>query len=227
MPNFIANVTVPAPVIQLNNDQYLVDGQFQPRTLNVPCGINSLVDANEWWATPVKDFGVTTILQMIPKLDDNVAQPTPDSITVIKVSDKYTPFWTWWIVCSLEDYYNACATCCGDEPENIPEPALPIIVPCQYICNSTNAEGEYISIFGFPPDDGEFWGYGQYNGVDLPTIHSPTKAGLVVLMNAQWGSIGTPTATFVWTESNDILTATGGFAEDSICVLIVSVEPSP
>src|SRR5215831_5375342 len=122
MTNVIPNVTVPAPVIQFNNTYYLKNGQYNPRTLNVPCGINALVDDEQWWMTPVKDSGIVSILQAIPAIGENVSQPTPDSISVIRIRDKYTPYYTWWVICTLAQYYASCAACCGSSAVPIPTP---------------------------------------------------------------------------------------------------------
>ena len=227
MANEIPNETVQAPVIQFNNHQYITDGQYDPQLINVPCGINALVDPYQWWAIPVKNDGIMSILQLAPAINGNVDQPTPDSISCIRIRDKYNPGYTWWAICSLNDYYAACAACCGDTPDPIPDPTLPVIVPCQLICNSTNDEGQYISVFGYPENEGEYTAYGQYNGEELSTQTAATMQLLLIALNIHWTGIGSPSTNFEWTASGGVLTATGGNEGDSICVLITSQVPSP
>ena len=228
MANTIPNESVPAPVIQFNNHYYLVDGQFAPRTVNVPCGINALLDDETWWAIPIKNYGIVSpFLQMVPAVNGNIAQPTPDSISVIRIRDKYIPGFTWWVVCSLKNYYAACAACCGDAPVPIPAPTLPVIVPCQLICDSVNADGEYISVFGYPADIGTYTAYSHYNGEELTSQSATTMALLLIALNIHWTNIGSPSTAFEWTAAGGVLTATGGNEGDSLCVLIDSAVPSP
>lgn len=224
MPNNIANITIPAPVIQLKNDLYLVDGQYDPHTLNIPCGVNAWVDDIQHWVVPVKDSGICTTCSFVPATGNYPpgTPPTPDSLLVLRVRDKYTPFFTWWVICTIAQYYASCQTCCGVSFVPIPAPTLPIIVPCQQICDSVNADGDFISVFGYPADAGNYHAWGQYNGEDLPEQTSATIAGLVILLNANWGTIGSPSGIFVWTASGGVLTATGGNSGDSLCVLITS-----
>lgn len=231
MPNNIANVTIEASVIQLNNTYYLRNGQYAPVTQNVPCGINAEVDYFSWWMTPVQDYGIVSILQAIPAIGENVNQPTSDSISVVRVRDKYKPHWTWWIVSSLEDYYNACAACCGDSPVPIPTPDLPVIIPCQTVCDSTNADGDYIAVFGIPdlPSGMSFLGHAIINDEALTDATGSDAASLLTSINTNWGTIASPSESIVWTKSADGLTLTGtGFSkDDAVCVVIETVDTSP
>lgn len=222
MANNIANVSIPAPVVQFKNDLYLVEGQFSYRTLNIPCGINALVEDEQHWCVPVKDSGICTNCSFVPAIGDYPPStpPTPDSLLVLRVRDKYNRDYVWWVICTLAQYYASCQTCCGVAFVPIPPPTLPVIVPCQELC--ANYAGVIVGTFGYPVDAGNFHAYGQYEGVSLPKQTSATIAGLVILLNASWKNIGTPNAAFVWAASNGVLTATGGFENDSLCVLITS-----
>src|SRR4029077_7406185 len=115
MPNYIANVTVPAPVIQFKNDLYLTDGQYDPHTLNIPCGINALVDDIQHWFVPVKDFGIVQYCSIVPAIGDYPVghPPTVDSLLVLRVRDKYNRDYVWWVACTIAEYYASCQTCCG------------------------------------------------------------------------------------------------------------------
>jgi len=224
MANNIANVTVPAPVIQFNNTYYLKDGQYNPQTINVPCGINAEVDPWPWWAIPVEDDGIVSILQTVPAIGENVSQPTIDSVAVIRVRDKYKPHYEWFIISSLTNYYAACAACCGASAVPIPTPTPPLIIPCQAVCNSVDANGKFIGVFGIPtlPAGQHYIADGRINGDPLAQASGNTAALLVSDINTKWGNILSPGETITWTKSADNLTLTGtGFSEtDVICVLV-------
>lgn len=225
MPNVVANVSIPAPVIQFNNKYYLTDGQYDPQTINVPCGINAELDYFTWWAIPVQDDGIVSILQMVPAIGDNESKPTIDSISVIRVRDKYKPHYTWWVIATLAQYYASCAACCGDSAVPIPNPTLPIITPCQSVCDSTDANGNFIATFGIPqlPVGQHFVANGQLNGVAFTPLTATTTAQLLTEMNAFWQPpAASPPEHITWTKSSDDLTiiGTGFFESDVICLVI-------
>lgn len=226
MPNTIANITVPGPVIQFNNKLYLDEnGQYDPHTLNIPCGVNAWVDDIQHWFVPIKDFGIvnTEYCEIVPAVGDNPpgSPPTPDSLLVLRIRDKYKPYFTWWVACTIADYYASCQTCCGATFVPIPAPVLPVIVPCQQIC--LDASGVLKAVFGAPADAGTFTAHGQYNGEVIQILSgAATLADLVILMNNFWGVIGSPAGTFVWTSSGNTVIATGGNEGDSLCVIITS-----
>jgi hypothetical protein len=228
MANNIPNITITAPVIQLKNDAYLIDGQYAPRNLLIPCGVNAWVDDTQHWCIPIKDFGICTNIFFEPAVGSYPpgTPPTPDSLLVLRVRDKYEPGFTWWVICTIAQYYGSCQTCCGSSYIQIPAPVLPEIVPCQLICDSVDANGNFISVFGYPVDAGNFHAYGQYQGSILPKQTSATIGGLVTLLNANWSHIGSPATVFTYTAANGVLTATGGISGDSICILITS-DTSP
>lgn len=225
MPNNIPNITVPAPVIQLKNELYLVNGQYAPRTLNIPCGINAQVDDIQHWFVPIKDYGIvnTEYCEIVPAVGDFPpgVPPTPDSLLVLRVQDKYKPYFVWWVVCTIAEYYASCQTCCDDAFVPIPAPVLPVIVPCTLLC--PNAAGVISAVFGSPADAGTFSARGQYNGEALQILSgAATLAALVVLMNNFWGVIGSPPGSFVFTSNGTTVIATGGNEGDSLCILITS-----
>lgn len=231
MASNIATVLVRVPVIQLNNTVYIQDGQLVPQTLNVPCR-EAYIDLPHYWAVPIKDSGVFTTLQMIPKTDvygNAVDQPTYDSFTVQRVRDKLVKD-TWWIVIDEEasppvDFTDVCETCCGEAAVTLTG-TVPTIVPCQTICETSPPEdGEFISVFGAPELAGgeTYRANGAYNNEALPELTAASIAALIILMNAQWNTPGSPAATFVWTNNGTVVFATGGFVDDSLCVLIEAV----
>jgi hypothetical protein len=177
---------------------------------------------------PIKDSGIISILEPIPATGAYAAEPTPDSIRVIRVRDKYRPNYTWWVVCSLADYYASCQACCGAAFVPIPTPLLPVIIPCQNVCEAQDASGNFLSTFGVPADVGTYWAYGYFNGTILPTRTAATLAALVTALNAAWSAVGTPARNFIWSSpAAGVLQATGGLEGDSLCVLVFSIAPSP
>jgi hypothetical protein len=234
MPNNIPNVTVSAPVIQLKNDLYLVDGQYAPRTLNIPCGVNAWVDDIQHWCVPIKDFGICTNVFFEPAVGDYPpgTPPTPDSLLVLKVRDKYYPAFTWWVACTKDEYYAACQTCCGEDYVAIPDPILPVIIPCQNVCDAQNADGNYFVTFG-APDLGAGEGYqtfGQFDGEVLPVFESTSLDDLVSDLNTNYGTIGSPSVTIVWTRAGNAIIGTfqdGEGVDSSMCLLITDIPPSP
>lgn len=233
MANTIPNETVPAPVIQFNNHYYLVDGQYAPRTLNIPCGINALLDDQQWWAVPVKNYGIVAdILQMVPAINGNVAQPTPDSISVIRIRDKYNPGYTWWVVCTLAQYYASCAACCDDPVVPIPDPTLPTIVPCQILCDGIDDDGNYYAVFAAPALGAgqEYQTFGEYDGESLDAFESDDLDDLIIDLNANYGTVGSPAVDIVWTRIGTTIIGTvqdGNGEDNSICLLIKAIEESP
>lgn len=232
MASNIATVLVRVPVIQLNNTIYIEDGQLVPQTLNVPCR-EAFIDLPYYWAVPIKDSGIFTTLEMIPKTDqwgNAIDQPSYDSFTVQRVRDKESRY-TWWVIIDDStsppaDFTDVCATCCGEEAVTL-SGDVPLIVPCQTLCEtSPYADGEFEAVFGAPALTGgqTYKANGAYNNVALPQITGATLAALVIQMNANWDTpSGSPSATFVWSNVGLVVFAIGGFENDSLCVLIETV----
>lgn len=233
MANNIANVSIPAPVIQEKNISYLEDGQYSPKTRNIPCGVNAWVDDIQHWAVPITDYGICTNLFFQPAVGDYPpgTPPTPDSLLVLRIRDKYKPNFTWWVICTIEQYYASCQTCCADDFIPIPDPTLPIIIPCQSVCESQNISNQYISVNGIPELGAgqEYVGYARVNGEELTDASGATATLLLTDINSKWGTISSPSESIVWTKSSDNLTLIGtGFSEgDVVCVLIEAITPSP
>lgn len=234
MPTAIPNVTIFAPVIQFKNDLYLTEGQYTPRTLNIPCGINALVDDQETWVVPVKDHGICTVCSFVPAINDYPpgSPPTPDSLLTIRVRDKYNRNYWWYVIATRDQYYASCAACCGDTPVPIPDPTLPIIVPCQNVCEATDDDGNYYVTFGAPTLGAgeEYSVYGQYNGEDLNSFSSTSLDDLVSDLNSEYGTIGSPSVDIVWTRNGNTIIGTfqDGDGEDgNFCLMIIAEIPSP
>lgn len=226
----IATILIPALVIQLNNQKFIENEEVIGQTLDVPCR-NVIIDEIGYWAVPVKDYGVFTTLQYILKRENgliDVPKPTFDSFSIFWVRDKLAGF-TWWIYGTRDQFLNSCNTCCGAGA--VPMPGidggfLPMIAPCQNLCDIRNGTGQYQSIWGLPTLVGSetYFPYGSYNNVAFPTASGAGYATVTLLLaylNATWNQ-------FVWTATpdNKTLIATGGSLNDSVCVVVTMIGPS-
>lgn len=234
MANTIPLSSISGPVIQLNNDAYLQDGQYSPRNLNgIPCGDNALVDTINHWAIPIQDYGICTNFFFQPATGDYPpgTPPTPDSLLVLRVRDKYLPNWNFWVICTIDEYYASCAVCCTDDPILLPTPILPIIIPCQKLCEATNADGDYFVTFAAPPLGAgqHFQVYGQLNEEVLDPFEATDLNDLISKLNSNFDG-GSPAPDIEWTRVDSTIIGTfqdGEGADDSFCLLINAIESSP
>lgn len=233
----IPNISVPAWAVQMNNEQFLKNETVNGKQLQVPCQ-NTII--SEWWAVPIKDSGIFTVLEMTPTEDnyqEPVTAPTFDSFKVVKIEDKFSGY-TYWVYGEIDDLVSSCATCCDDSPVPMPgDDVFPInIAPCQDFCEITDADGNYQVIFGLPTlGAGEvYFPYGSFNNVALASASTSGYANTTTLLsflNANWTNLGSasPAVSLTWTKTSDNLTliATGGNDGDSICVSVIPIIPSP
>ncbi len=215
--------TIPALVIQLKDVQYLCNdgvgsiGEMQ----NIPCNLQ-MEDA-EYWAVPQKGNGIFTNLRWV-LLTDSPTAPSYDSFVCFRIYDKLTGY-PIYVRGTFDEYKNSCNYCCGDAPTPMPTD-VPLIAPCQDLCEIVNANGQYQAIFGLPQlGVGQTYNpEGAYNNNPFP---APNPAGyssvaaLLVFLNANWNP-------FTWTASSDGLTlvATGGNLGDTVCGIIRPFYPS-
>ena len=230
----ISTVTVPCLVIQLNNTIIIHNDQVIGQVLQVPCR-NDFQDDPNYWLVPVKDSGIFTTLTPVPAVGQyGDIPPTFDSIPAFRVRDKLSGY-TWWCYGTNEDFTASCGTCCGSSAIPMPGADGSIIIkiaPCDTLCIA-DVNGNYYSVTGLPTLVGseKYFPYGAYNNVALPAASGAgysTPAALLVFLNANWTNQGSPNAKFVWTLSADSITliATGGFFNDSLCVVITTVGAS-
>lgn len=215
--------TISALVIQLKDWQYLCNdgvgsiGEMQ----RIPCGLQ-MEDA-EYWAVPQKDYGIFTRLYFV-SINDSQGPPTYDSFMVSRIYDKLTGYPIWFRG-TFAQYDQSCSYCCGNVPTPMPTD-VPLIAPCQNVCDIQNALGQYQTIWALPQlGVGQSYNpYGAYNNNPFPAA-SPggysTVATLLAFLNSNWNP-------FVWTASSDgiTLTATGGNLGDNVCAIVVPVYPS-
>jgi hypothetical protein len=237
MPDNIGTIYIPAPVVQLKNTQFLEYGVIIPQILEVPCRTVH-IDTTQYWATPSKDHGVFTGWYYTPQTDEvgnPIAAPTFDSWTVTRIRDKQYPSdYSWWLLCTVDQYINACRTCCGNAFTPITY-TVPTIAPCQTICESVNDEGLYYAIFALPElGDGQtYFPIGSYDNVPMPTANAAgyaTEGALQTFLNTNWNLVGdfSPGVQLQWTVSGGIVTAVvedGGELSDVICVVINAITP--
>jgi hypothetical protein len=235
----IATVLIPCLVVQYNNQEFVENGTIIGQTLDVPC---RNVDIGEvgYWCIPTKSSGIfvrfTYQLQVEKGQNGrfNVPQPTFDSFSVFRVTDKETRK-TWWIYGTKEQFINSCSTCCGSATSPMPGidgQFAPLIAPCQIFCDifKPGSTSIYRTIWGIPnvygPD--AFFPVGSYNNV--PFAVAPSGSGyatptlLLAFLNANWTQGGILT----WSTSADGLTlfADGGLLSDSLCIGIFRIGPS-
>lgn len=222
----ISTVLIPAWVVQLNNEQFINQGESSvvPRLMEVPCR-NALIDDVNYWAIPIKDSGIFTVLEMKPVLgNDGVAVPAPtfDSFIVCRVRDKLTNY-RWWVLGTKDDFITSCSTCCDSPAISMPDGSEPIVIaPCQSLC--PNSDGDIVGTFGLPGlGAGEsYFPTGALNNVaysDATPGGYTTVADLLTFLNANY-------LPFVWTASGDELTllATGGAEDDELCVIVKAIS---
>lgn len=218
----ISNILIPCFCVQLNNQQFVSDSGVIGKVLNVPCK-EMLLEEDLYWCTPVKDHGIFSQLQFRLALGENTAIPTFDSFLVQRVKDKLSNF-TWWIyVTSANDFANSANTV--STQASIPMPGttagsfVPVIAPCQKLCSLSSTNSAIGAVFGLPVPTGvqKYYPVGGYNNTALSNAATgyATVSALLSYMNSNWTG-------FVWTASADNLTliATGGFAEDTLCVTV-------
>lgn len=234
MADNIGTVYIPAPVIQLKNTQFIENGLLVPQILQVPCR-SVHTDIGRYWAVPTKDNGVFTGLWMQPAYTANgtaITKPSYDSFLVLRVRDEISDY-TWWLKADLTQYTAACNTCCGDAFTPITY-SVPIISPCQTVCDSQDSSpSNYYAVFAAPAL-GAGLNYvvnGAYNNEQVADFTSTSLDDLISDLNANFGTIGSPSVTIIWTRigSTIIGTIQDGEGEDSIICLsiLTTADVSP
>lgn len=220
----ISTITIPALVISFNNVLFLDPDNSElvvGKVLSVPCR-NVQYDNEDMWAIPIKDSGIFTGLDFELKNGTYLAQPSFDSFTVFQIKDKLSND-QWVIYGSKADFMNSCATCC--DSATVPMPGVSTtgilrVAPCETV-NLTDASGNPYMVFGLPTLSGlqRYYPVGSRNNVKYAGASASgytSVALLLAFLNANW----TP---YVWTASVDglTLTATGGAADDSLCISVI------
>ncbi len=226
----IATVLIPCLVIQLNNQKFIENEQVIGQTLDVPCR-NALIDEIGYWAVPIKDNGIFTTLQYILMVDNgrvSVPQPTFDSFPIFRVRDKLSGY-NWWIYGTKDNFLNSCNSSGVVPMPGIDGQFVPMIAPCQLLCDLQNSSGAYQAIFALPTLVGHeaLYPYGSYNNVAWATASGAgyaTPAALLTYLNTTWTQGGT--VSWSLTADNMTLIATGGALGDQNCTVITTIGPS-
>ncbi len=230
MADNIAQVVIPAHVIQLNNSQFIEDGAIVPQVLEVPCQ-QTHIDLSTYWAIPTKDNGIFTGWQYQPTLTEtgkDIPKPTYDSFEVLRIRDKISGY-TWWLGNSMTQYTENCNACCdGDTTPLTFDP--PIIAPCQNICDATNDDGNYYVVFAAPTlgDSEQYVVNGAFDNVNIAEFTSTDLDDLITDLNANFTNVGdaSPPYSIVWTRDGNTIIGTiqGGFGLNSSLCLVITTE---
>lgn len=233
MANEIGTVLIPAPVVQLKNTQFIENGVIVPQLLEVPCR-NVHVDVGQYWAIPTKDNGIFTGLWYQPATTitgEAISQPTFDSFQVLRIRDKsYPSDYTWWIISTLAQYTAACNTCCGETMTPIPF-TVPVIAPCQNVCDATDSDGNYYAVFA-APDLGageEYNVNGSLNNEEVPAFDATSLDDLISELNSNFdGSGSSPAIEIVWTRDGNTIIGTiqDGLGENTSICLVITADPT-
>jgi hypothetical protein len=203
------------------------------KVLQVPCR-DILFDNVDSWAVPIKDSGIFTMLEFVPKAGDFVDQPTYDSFSVFRIRDKMSNSY-WWIYGTQADFLASCSTCCGDAA--VPMPAITDdyvirIAPCQEFCTAEE-DGTFKAFFAIPSLSGNlrYFPYGSFNNTAFNAASATgyaTPTDLQTFLNANWINIGDPQVTIQWTITDGTIVGvfTGASAGDSVCMSVITVDPS-
>lgn len=232
MADNIGTVYIPAPVVQLKDTQFLEDGVIVPQVLEVPCR-NVHIDIGQYWAIPTKDNGIFTGWWYQPAATSTgaaIAKPTFDSFSVLRIRDKITDY-TWWILATVTTYTGACNTCCGDDFTPIPNPDVPVIAPCQEICDAIDDDGNYFVVFAYPELGAgqEYQVTGSFDNVEVEIPNSTDPTDLQSNLNSDFTGVGdeSPPISITWIVADGVITGTlqdGRGLGSSLCLSVVAVD---
>ena len=240
---------IPALVIKHNNDVFLntantFDAVVVGQTMSIPTpGAGGVVDG-DYWAVPITDNNVVSGFDFIP--DDGVtvlSDTNPQAFHVFRITNRFGDDYYYCVGHSTAatsgspascGYIQASedAECCSATPCVLPDGSdLPVITPCQLMCNLDAAGGKYFAIFALPTltSNYRYFPYGYFNNVALAAASATgysTAASLLSFLNSNWSSVGT--WSFPDSPSDNILkvTQTSGSGTDTLCVIIGLVNPS-
>lgn len=212
MADNIGTVYIPAPVIQLKDTQFLEDGAIVPQVLEVPCR-SVHIDIGQYWAIPTKDNGIFSGWWYQPAATSTgvpVAAPTFDSFSVLRIRDKLSDY-TWWILATVTSYTRACNTCCGSAFTPITY-SVPIIAPCEIVCDAIDGDGNYFLTFAAPdlPAGYEYVINGSQDGFALPELTASSLDDILTQLNANYDEVGdfSPQVIIQWTRSGNTIIGT-------------------
>lgn len=236
----INTVAIPCLVFDKNKEpNYDFASYILGEIMNVECR-NVETDAVGWWAIPQKDYGIFSGLQYLPQYDNQgnyIPQPSYDSQPCFRIQDKVTEITEYFIYGTIENFYAACATCCGSGGY-IPMPGtdgtfILRIAPTVVLGNITNSSGQNLFYQGLPSlaAGQNYFPFGGYNNIPFPNASPtgyPNTTTLVAWLNANASAVGSPSVpTLVWSYVSDQaggrIISTGGAVGDIIGMTVVAV----
>lgn len=245
----VGTVAVPCLVLEKNRVQFieLDDEYVVGKVLSIPCRSIDEDSTGDVWAVPIRDYGVFTGLEFIPKTGIyKTVAPTYDSRTAFRIWDKITEELEWYVYGSRTDFFNSCTTCCANlNSSYVPMPGVNSdgtknlvwrVAPTILLDSAVkDSNGNLISYWGIPSlDTGyNFYPYGSFNNIpfpDAPSTGFTTKELMLSWLNTNCSSVGSPSvATLTWTILPDesgigSLVATGGTVDDVIGLSVVAVS---
>lgn len=255
----VGGVAVPCLVLEKNRVKFFTQNTTtvhnQPlvgKVLQIDCRNIEVDSTGDAWCYPIKDGGVFTGFEFIPKAwdyqtnDYSVTPPTYDSLTCFRVIDRIieeADKIEYYIYGSRADFANSCYTCCPQQnPVYTPMPGTNAdgtrnftwrVAPIVELGNVTNASGNIVSYWGLPtlPVGYNYFPFGSYNNIPFPAASATGYATtnlLLTWLNANAHSVGSPsTPLLTWTivsnNSGGLLVATGGNSGDIIGLQVIPV----
>lgn len=237
----MAATFIPAKVIKHNNDVYMnTDSLTAGTIMSIPTpGAGGVIDG-DFWAVPIND-DVVSGFDYIPTSADSTDAPTSQSFHVFRLVSRFGND-SWYVrgtTTAAEGgspascgYIEAAqdAECCAASPCTLPLD-IPVIAPCQVMCQ-WDSNSKYFAKFGLPvlTSNLRYFPYGYFNGTLLTAGSSSgyaTKSTLLTFLNSgTWGAIGTWSFDAASGANSLTVTQTAGPGTDTICVAIVTLDPS-
>lgn len=231
---------ISALIIKHNNTLFLDENGVVGKTDIIPTPGAGGAPHGDYWAVPVKDYGVFTGFSFEPCTPDDSTPPTIDAFHVFLLINENGKGRDTWYVRGRTTYAGlgspaeygyiqvaADAECCDGTPSSLPT-SIPLISPCQYMCEF-DENSLYFAVWALPSLSGNlrYLAYGNFNNVALASLTSTgytSGALLATAMTSAWGA--TVGGTFTFANNTLRLEQTAGDGNDTICVTIATVNPS-
>lgn len=176
-----------AVAIQSNHISYAECGG---RTISVPCGEGTNVDVQgDYWGQPIKDkiFRGYRIVAKAP----GSAAPTPDSISLVRIYDKYTGN-TYHLLGTAAQYRTAC----GGGAAMPLATTIPLVVPTVNLCAPLTKGGTDFNNWWTPPakTGGQTYTVAvDYNNTQpvAPGTGLADVPAVVTYLNTNYAAVGT------------------------------------
>lgn len=184
----------------------------------------------DFWATPVNDQGIVTGINFSPynPLSSLPAKPKPYSLPACKIRRQGG-------INSSEDYWFVLGTSAQWAAGTLPTQSSLVFWPAsQQASQKTNAStgipisGSWKFVLGLPTLDGSphqhLFPKGWYNGTALTAAAGAgyaNVAALLVFLNANWTTMGSPSITVSWALNTNGTAIIGTFTDNEADQLVV------